>query len=299
MNDDISPRLTAMRDALVTEVTTTTTTAAARRRRPTRGTIAAVVAAFLVGGALTGGLTAAALPGHDPDAGIERALATTTRYMVADVDHGAVLGTPTFRTAHGNASVTLTDRPTGADRIAVAWACLDGAAPTVTVAGTPVVGTVCGRRGDPTGEQIGWGLAEVPTSGDVTVSGSAGVDDRYALWVSWARAPRIAAPSAQQQAETADGVVTLDEYRTAFGRLVACQAQAGQPMGDVPLSWYADGMWNTAGRGTGPWYLYSTPSEGSEVFDTQCSPREFASVDAIWQGEHPMPDDPPVQPDAG
>lgn len=293
MNDDISPRLAAMREALVTEVTTTATTTTTRHRFPTRGTIVAVVTAFVVGGALTGGLTAAALPGSDPDAAVESSLATTTRYMVEDANHGSVLGTPTFRTAHGNSSTTLTHRPSGADRVAVAWACAAGNAPIVEVAREPVLGTGCGGRGGVTEQQIGWALSEVPSSGDVTVSFTAGDTDRYALWVSWARAPRPAAPSEQQQAETEDGVVTLDEYRTAFNRLVACQAQADQPMGDVPLSWYADGAWNTAGHGIGPWYLYSTPSTGSEAFDTQCYPREFADVDAIWQGEHPMPEDSP------
>ncbi|WFR66192.1 hypothetical protein P9139_14510 [Curtobacterium flaccumfaciens] len=167
------------------------------------------------------------------------------------------------------------------------------------MAGRQVVGTVCGRRGDATAPQIGWALADVPVSGDITVSASAGDADHYALWVSWARAPRASAPSEQQRAEVADGVVTLDEYRTAFNRLGACLAQADQPMGDVPLSWYADGIWNTDGHGDGPWYLYSTPSSDSEVFDTQCYPREFADVDALWQSEHPMPEDPPAATTAG
>ncbi|KTR11705.1 hypothetical protein [Curtobacterium luteum] len=290
MKDDISPRLTAMRDALVSEVSSTRTTLGPRRR-PTRGTVVAVVAAFLVGGALTGGLTAAALPGNDPDAAVETMLSTTARYMVEEVNHGAVLGTPTFRTAHGDSSSTLAHRPAGADRVVVAWACTDGDAPSVEVGGEPVVGAVCGR-GDAAADRIGWGTAPVPTSGDATVTVAAGDADRYALWVSWARSPRIAAASAQQQAETADGVVTLDEYRTAFNRLAACQAQAGQPIGDVPLLWYADGTWNSAGRGAGPWYSVSPPSTDTDVFDTQCFPREFADVDALWQAEHPEPDEP-------
>jgi hypothetical protein len=299
VNDEISPRLAAMRDALVSEVTTAAVTPAHHRRRPSLGTVAAVVTAFLVGGVLTGGLTAAALPSSDPDTAVDRSLATTARYMVEDVNHGTVFGTPTFRSERGDSRTTLTNRPARADRVTVAWACLDGEAPVVSVAGNPVVGAVCGRRDDPTAEQIGWAMAEVPSSGDVTVSVSAGGADRYALWASWTQAPEIAAPSAQQRAETADGVVTLDEYRTAFNRLLACQAQAGAPMGDVPLSWYADGVWNSSGHGIGPWYLYATPSSGSETFDTQCYPREFADVDAIWQGEHPMPEDPPADPAAG
>lgn len=296
MNDDISPRLTAMRDALVSEVSTASGHPAGRRRRPTRGAVVAVIAAFVFGGALTGGLTAAALPGSDPDAAIETALGTTARYMVADVNHGAVLGAPTFRTAHGDTTLTLTHRPSGADRVVVAWACIDGGEPTVEVDGTAAVGTRCGAREDPDEPATGWGLAAVDASGDATVSVSAGDGDRYAVWASWARAPRIAAASAQQDAETADGVVTLDEYRTAFNRLVACQAQAGQPMGDVPLSWYDGRLWNHLGHGTGPWYEYSIPGTDVDVFDTQCYPREFSEVDSIWQGEHPMPEDPPASP---
>lgn len=291
MKDDISPRLTAMRDALVAEVTSTRA-APGRRHRPTRGAVVAVVAAFLAGGALTGALTAAALPGDDPDAAAETTLSNTARYLVEEVNHGAVLGTPRFRTAHGDSSSPLTHRPAGADRVVVAWACTDGDAPSVEVDGEPVVGATCGR-GDAAADRIGWGTAPAPASGDATVTVTAGDADRYALWVSWGRSPRTAAPSAQQRAETADGVVTLDEYRTAFNRLAACQAQAGQPLGDVPLLWYADGMWNSAGRGAGPWYFASPPSTGSDVFDTQCYPREFADVDALWQSEHPEPDEAP------
>lgn len=293
-DDERSPRLTAMRDALVAEVASTPAAHVRGRRRPTRTTVAAVVVAFLVGGGLTGGLTAAALPGSDPDTAVQASLGATTRYMVEDVNHGRLLGTPTFRVTHGDAALTLSSRPSGADRVAVAWACLDGSSPTVEVGGHRVEGTTCGRRDDPTSEQIGWALAVAPASGDAAVSVSADDADRYGVWVSWARSPQIARPSAQQEAETADGVVTLDEYRTAFNRLLACQAQAGQPMGDDALSWYADGLWNGEGRGTGPWFLYATPSAGSEVFDTQCYPREFGAVDTIWQGEHPMPEDPPA-----
>lgn len=297
MNDDISPRLTAMRDALVTEVAATSTAGRApRRHRPTRGTIAAVVAAFLIGGAVTGGITAAALPGTDPDVAVESTLSTTARYMVEDTNHGAVLGQPAFRVSHGDTTVTLGGRPDGADRVVVAWLCLDGDEPTVTVDGQPEVRTGCGRRDDPSSDPVRWSMSPVAAAGPATVTVSGADTDRYALWISWARAPRIAAPSALQDAETADGVVTLSEYTTAFNRLVACQAQAGQPMGDVPLTWYADGTWNGTGHGTGPWYLYATPSEGSAVFDTQCYPREFEAVDAIWQAEHPMPEDPPAQP---
>ncbi|WP_144762789.1 hypothetical protein [Curtobacterium sp. 9128] len=297
MNDDISPRLTAMRQALVTEVASTgTADHAPRRRRPTRGTVLAVVAAFLVGGGLTGGLTAAALPGSDPDAVVQGTLAATARSMVEDANHGRLLGSPTFRVMHGDTTLTMTDRPAGADRVTVAWECLDGRSPTVEVDGRPTYGTVCGRRDDAETDPVGWTTAEVPATGDTTVTVTAGDADRYALWVSWSRAATIAAPSPQQQAETADGVVTQDEYTTAFNRLLACQAQAGQPMGDVPLSWYADGAWNSTGQGTGPWYLYATPSAGGEVFDTQCYPREFDAVDSIWQAEHPMPEDPPEDP---
>ena len=300
MNDDISPRLAAMRDALVADVASTRTTGLGRRRRrPTRGAVIAVVVAFLVGGGLTGGLTAAALPGSDPDVAVQSSLAATARYMVEDANHGRVLGTSVFRVAGGNTSLTLPDRPAGADSVAVAWACLDGHEPTVEVAGRSVEGIRCGRRNDPTSDATGWTLSPAAPTGATVVTLSAGTTDRYAVWVSWAQAPRIAAPSAQQDSETADGVVTLDEYRTAFNRLLACQAQAGQAMDGVPLTWSADGTWNGSGRGTGPWYLYATPSTGSEVFDTQCYPREFGAVDTIWQDEHPQPEDPAVDPTVG
>ena len=295
MNDDISPRLTAMRDALVAEVGG----APRRPHRPSRAAVLTAAAAFLVGGGLTGGLTAAALPGADPDAAVESALATSSRYTVEDTDHGELLGAPVFRVGHGDTTIELGKRPVGADRVALSWTCLDAGVFHVSVAGgaddargecTPGSSRTAGdgsTRSD---------VLPAPATGPARVTVSGGGSARWAVWASWAKAPTIAAPSALQDAETADGVVSQQEYSTAFNRLEACLAQAGQTTGVVPLSWYRDGLWTSTPGGAGPWYLYSTPSEGSEVFDTQCYPREFERVDEIWQAEHPMPEDPPAQP---
>lgn len=300
MTDDLSPRLTAMRDALVAEIDAAPV---APRRRPGRGTVAAVIAAFLVGGGLTGGLTAAALPGSDPDAVLQGELSAYSRSMVEDSNHGKVLGTPQFRTGHDETAVRLRDRPAGADRIAVAWTCTTAGEVTVRIGATAFDGLrACapGDAGSTLGGGIRWGMQEVAAGrgGETTVRVTGADGARYAVWVSWAQGPSMAEPSPQQDAETADGVVTLDEYTTAFNRLLACQAQARQPMGSVPLTWFSDGAWVSSARpgSTGPWYLYATPAAGSEVFDTQCYPREFDAVDALWQAEHPQPEDPPVEP---
>lgn len=300
MNDDLSPRLTAMRDALVAEVDTAPSV---RRRRPSRGTVAAVVAAFLVGGGLTGGLTAAALPGTDPDAVLQGELSAYSKSMVEESNHGLVLGTPSATAGHDRSELRLGARPAGADRVSVAWACTTPGTVTVRIGDTAIEGLdACspGDAGSVPGGGTHWALQGISTDGNdpttVTVTGADGA--HYVVWATYARGAEVAEPSPQQDAETADGRVTLDEYTTAFNRLLACQAQAGQPMGNVPLTWFADGSWVPTARpgSTGPWYLYSTPSEGSEVFDTQCYPREFNDVDALWQAEHPQPEDPPAQP---
>ncbi|TPG04209.1 hypothetical protein [Curtobacterium flaccumfaciens] len=296
-HDQISPRLAAMRDALVAEVDATSATGAPlrRRRRPTRGTVLTIAAAFLAGSAVTGGITAAALPSSDPDAALESTLATSTRYMVEDVNHATILGTPAFASTQGDGSFSLGARPADADRVTLTWKCLAPATFTVAVDGTTVDGPT---RCTPGATGAHWSLSPATGSGraSVTVSVMGGGSGRYAVWASWAESAPIADPSAQQRAEIRDGRITLDEYRNAFNRLEACLTQAGHPMDDVPLSWFANGSWTSRPVGTGPWYLYSTPAEGLEVFDTQCYPREFGQVDALWQAEHPMPEDLPAQP---
>lgn len=298
MNDDFSPRLTTMRDALVAEVDRSGApgTAPVRRRRPTRGAVLAVLAAFVVGGGLTGGLTAAALPGADPDAAVESELSTSARYQVEEGNHATVLGTPTFLVTHGDRTITLGDRPHGADAVTVTWTCLDRSDLRVAVDGTRVdVGDPC----LPSTEEIDrmpWSMTAVDGSGNSTVTISGSGSARYAVWASWVQRATIAEPSPQQDAETADGVVTLQEYTTAFNRLQACMAQAGHPMGVVPLTYFADGIWSSTPGGDGPWYQYTVAEGGGEVFDVDCYPREFDQVDALWQGEHPEPYEPPVDP---
>lgn len=289
MNDDFSPRLTAMRDALVAEVDRTSApgTAPARHRRPARATVLAVLAAFVVGGGLTGGLTAAALPGADPDAAIETGLAISARYQVEEGNHARVLGDPTFVVGHGDRTTTVVDPPRGADALSVAWTCLDAGSFRVEVDGTPLGAESCtpAREGH---DPVTVGLLPI-TDGPVTVTVAGSGSARWALWTSWTERATIAGPSPQQDAETDDGVVTLQEYTTAFNRLQACMAQAGHPMAVVPLTYAEDGLWSSTPGGDGPWYRYGIASESIEVYDTQCYPREFEAVDTIWQGEHPEP----------
>ncbi len=300
MNDDLSPRLTAMRDALVAEVDATPPV---RRRRPSRGTVAAVVAAFLVGGGLTGGLTAAALPGADPDAVLQAELAAYSKSMVEEANYGVVLGTPSATAGHDRSELRLGARPAGADRVSVAWACTTPGTVTVRIGGTAIEGLdACspGDAGSVPGGGTHWALQGIPIDGDdattVTVVGSAGA--HYVVWATYARGAEVAEPSPQQDAETADGTITLAEYTTAFkppARMPgAGRAADAERAVDLVRRRDVGSVCQTGS--TGPWYLYSTPSEGSEVFDTQCYPREFSDVDALWQAEHPQPENSPVQP---
>ncbi|MBT2503564.1 hypothetical protein [Curtobacterium sp. ISL-83] len=306
MNDsDISPRLAAMRDALVADVDAVRSggTRPPRRLWASRGTVAAVVGAFLVGSAVTGGITAAALPGADPDAALESSLATSTRYQVEEGNHGRLLGTPRFTVASGHATLDLGAPPAGADRVTLTWECLDRGTVTVELGGSAIDGpTSCApssRTGRATSVGSQWGMYPAPASGQAAVSVSGSGATRYAVWASWAKAATIARPSVQQHAATADHVVTRDEYTAAFNRLEGCLAQAGHPIGTVPLSWFSNGVWTQRPPGSGPWYVYSTSSAATEVFDTQCYPREFEDVDDVWQSEHPMPTDSPAQSSTG
>lgn len=152
-HDQISPRLAAMRDALVAEVDATSATGAPlrRRRRPTRGTVLTITAAFLAGSAVAGGITAAALPSNDLDTPLESALATSTRYMVEDANHATILGTPAFAVTQGDGSFSLGARPADADRVTLTWKCLDPGTFTVAVDGT----TIDGLPGAPPARPVG------------------------------------------------------------------------------------------------------------------------------------------------
>ena len=70
-----------------------------------------------------------------------------------------------------------------------------------------------------------------------------------------------------------DGVVTADEYATAFGRFSACMAAAGHPLGSVD-------------QGTVVYNYEVTEDANSDGTYTRCYDSEFMQVDASWQVAH-------------
>ena len=96
---------------------------------------------------------------------------------------------------------------------------------------------------------------------------------RYLIWAAWAADQPKPEPSAAQQAEMADGVVTYEEYHAAFDRFSQCMSDAGYPlMGAGPL---------------GDLMNYATSNEAYLAgVDQQCYIAEFMTVDSTWQVAH-------------
>ncbi|BDZ50671.1 hypothetical protein GCM10025867_29120 [Frondihabitans sucicola] len=236
-----------------------------------------MVAAFVVGGALTGGLTAAAAAGSGDQSSVESLMATTARYDVEAMNHGRLLGEPRFETFQGTSDIRVSAAPPGANRLVVSFQCLDPATYAQRLDGAVVSTPVrCGTESNvtPSTKNPWTNIYQPAAGGTQTVTVEAPGDARYAVWVSWMKAAVLAEPSAQQAAETADGKVTFEEYTNAFNRLQACMAEAGFPEAVVP---FADEH-----------YGYTVPGDGATAFDTRCYPREFQDVDTLWQGEHPQ-----------
>ncbi|GAA4681796.1 hypothetical protein [Frondihabitans cladoniiphilus] len=266
-----SPRLSRMRDALIADVEAQPF----RRRSPRRRTIVGVTSAFVVAGALSGGLTAAAAVtalAPDPAEGL---IAATATYALTDATHGTLVGTPVYRTGSGHGVIDLGVPPAGADAVAIGFQCLEpgtfsqklGDAPSVIPGDCGDDASTAPSTKNPEGQVMG-----LTSRGDLTytIDGSA----RWALWISWGKLPTQAGASSSQVDAVADGQVTRAEYVIAFNRYEACMAQAGFEI-NAPDN--------------GGTFEYGIPGAGLAVSDTTCYPREFAQVDAIWQTEHPGP----------
>ncbi len=271
----LSPRLLLMRDSLVGQVANESTTPAPRRL--SGKTLAALVAAFVVAGSVTGGLTAAAAISSRADAVLAGGVAATGAYDMTDGRHGNLIGSAVSEITTGSDSLALGAAPAGANAVAIGFQCVTAGNFTVTFASAyPVLSGHCGASAtqEPsTTSPAGYSLRVDPTRGDaVNVTAPAGA--RYAVWASWAKVPTIAKPSAAQLAEVADGTVTRSEYVAAFGRYEKCMAAAGYPLGQIPA--------NETN------FQYALSTNGVAVSDTRCYPREFEQVDDLWQSTHPQ-----------
>ncbi|AMM21448.1 hypothetical protein AX769_16550 [Frondihabitans sp. PAMC 28766] len=269
-----SPRLTMMRDALVETVMQE---AARPHRRLTRKAFCALLAAFVLAGGISGGLTAAAALGTRDDAVLAGGVATTGAYDMTEGQHGTLLGAPVSEITSGPDSLSLGDAPPGANAVAIGFQCVTAGRFTLTFAsGLPVTNGRCRVSSDDepsTTTPAGYSLRVDPSQGGV-VKIVAAADARYAVWASWAKVPTPAKPSPAQLAEIADHKITRSEYVAAFHRYEKCMSAAGYDLGQIP-----DNETN---------FQYGIPGDGIAESDTVCYPREFEQVDDLWQAAHPQ-----------
>lgn len=268
MNTETNDRTDVLRRMLVAKATIEGT---ARRSRKTTAILA--VAAFALAGGLTGGaISAAALTDSSPSPDQQRALAVQA---VASLPAGGELrGDSTVSSGNGDASVTVPRKVRGANALIVSFWCLDTARYTVASDRSAVYGGTCSTDPDrPLNlSRPAAFRAKFAATGThrITIRTSSG--SRWSVLVSWATVPGIPRPSAQQEAEIADGTVTRQEYLDAFSRYQGCLAEAGFP--------------STRVLDSSTEFDTSNSSAATETVD-RCYTRELVGVDTIWQDENP------------
>lgn len=260
-----SERTTALRSLLVETVDHTP----ARRGRLRPRWVLAAIAAFALGGAGTGGAVAAfatsAGPGDDDRTETVRISTASFAEQILG-SHAQTFGTPFVISGSGSIVVELGERPEGATSLLLLTGCVDAGHLDVELDGVWNSGQDCD---EPHGG--GGGFTPVPGDGphELALDGTG----RYLVWAVWAADQPAPEPSAAQQAEMADGVITEAEYQAAFARFSQCMSDAGYPLSGVgPL---------------GPLMNYST-SDAAWIAgaDRQCYESEFMQVDSTWQLEH-------------
>lgn len=229
-----------------------------------RGTLLALLGAFVAAGALTGGaVSAAALNADAPTTTVS--IEEMTEQVV--YDDAQLFGTPFVLSGSGDTVVELGAIPNGAEQIAVAFHCVDPGSFVIDVDGQPYTQN-CGPQAT-TGAN-GGGYFSPGEGEDHSISVSTGRDTRYLLWASWATPASEPEPSAEQQAALEDGTVTESEYRDGFSRYAACMRDAGYPLGGVDES--------------GTIIDYSNDLEAvTSGVEGSCYAREFEQLDIGWQ----------------
>lgn len=239
--------------------------------RPRRGRRMTVLVSCVsvVAGLLAGGGISAAAFASSGAPNLQSDLQNDARYNVGE-NYGKLVGQPHFIQTAGKTTIDLGKAPSGATLVEITFQCLDPGVFTQTIDGDrhDEKCTASESRVPSTHNAEAQGYP-VAAGGTHTVSVDSHGTDRYAVLVSWVRRAVLATPSAQQQLELSDGKITLDEYVEAFNRFEGCMAEAGHPMGVVPLT---DGLFH-----------YGLPEAAEAASDTQCYPREFEDVDIAWQ----------------
>jgi hypothetical protein len=263
-----SERTTALRSLLVETVDT----APARRGRLRPRWVVAAIAAFALAGAGTGGAVAAfaTAEADEPDESITISAQAFASSILGS--HAQTFGTPFIVTGSGKVVIELGERPEAATSLLLITDCIDFGRLDYAIDGEWYGSSECVDDGSgmPPGGG-GGGFTAVPGDGphELSIEGTA----RYVVWAAWAADEPAPQPSAAQQAEMADGVVTYEEYHAAFDRFAACMSAAGYPV-------------QGAGQ-LGDLMYYSTSDAAYTAgVDRQCYESEFMQVDSTWQIAH-------------
>jgi hypothetical protein len=250
------------RDRALRDLLTERVRREAPRRRIRRTTILTAVVAFVIGGGVVGGaLSAAAASAPHP--------APVTAGPGVDLDallRGATpVGPMLAARGPGAARIDLGPRPAGATGMAVIIRCESNGRLTLEYGGerTPP-DLFCGGASTEVHTST-----RTPTDSTVILTPDGSL--QYTLWAEWIDVPPLPGPSAAQQAETADGVITAQEHDDAVSRYIACLTGAGF---DVTLVQSDDGV-ETERHGA--------PRGGFAAAQARCMAAELGDVERLWE----------------
>ena len=226
--------------------------------------VIAAVAAFALAGGLTGGAVAIATAQGAID---EQEIADSgmiSRHNTLDT-HAVLIGSDYVVAGSGTTTINVGTMPDGATGLGVAIDCVGDLTYDLSVDGVWIWGGGC--DGEP--ESVGGTGSIEKVAGDgahtVTVSGTGS----YILWAGWAKEDPTPAPSVEQQAAMADGVVTKEEYVAGFYRYAACIEENG---------------WQISYVDTGSTFIGYTLSGKIDMVaeNAQCYVPLFAEIDTAW-----------------
>lgn len=238
------------------------------RTRMTRRAVIATVAAFTLAGALTGGAVSAVALANDQSGTTVVAVDTSARQ--AAMGDAKPLGTPFTYAGSGRTVLELGTPPQGATDFIYRLRCLDAGTIVTTLDGDERTRGTTTCDSDAASSAFGGGGGQFRVSGDEAHSLTIESSAQYSIWGTWAAEPAPPIPSAAQTAALADGVVTREEYVTAYQRFSACMSEAGFPLAFVDLDQTV--------------IEYSTTQESeTDGASPRCYGREFEQVDGAWQ----------------
>jgi hypothetical protein len=270
MNTDSLPenRDTALRSALVATVNLSRYS----RRRPNYRIAGVAIAAFALAGALTGGAVAYAST-DDPAQRADEAAVRGEVTQWAQEENATLLSEPIVQSGSGTTVLQLGPAPAGADIIIEGLQCTDAGTFTEALDAADLGDSSCTKAEAPS---LSSASAPVTGHGNHTFTVTSPNGARYSIAVAWAKSANLK-PSAAQQAELADGVVTRAEDIEAYNRYSGCMAALGQPIDYAPTTTVVAN--------------YALPARAVDSgADNRCYVTEYKGVDAKWQLENEQTD---------